>query len=150
MSSLDKIPVQVEMSRHNLLPLLHEIRHALERLIDTGETRTIDLRSLPFSPGEEQELERRLGRGELVAQLDALGPSEILETRFPGVWLITHRNTEDEIIGRYVEVTAMPALLQSQLSDMQQGLKSLDEDLGGDLQPTSEAQAVHGVARHPL
>lgn len=150
MSSLDKISVQVEMSRHNLVPLLHEIRHALERLIATGETRTIDLRSLPFSPGEEQELERRLGRGELVAQLDALGPSEILETRFPGVWLVTHRNTENEIIGRYVEITAMPALLQSQPSDMQLGLKLLDEDLGGDLQPTGEAQAVHGVARHPL
>ena len=150
MSSLDKIAVQVEISRQNLVPLLHEIRHALEQLIETGETRTIDLRSLPFSPGEEQELERRLGRGELVAHLEALGPSEILETRFPGVWLVTHRNTENEIIGRYVEVTAMPALLKSQLSDMQQGLKSLDQDLGGKLQPTSEAPAVHGTARRTL
>ena len=41
---------------YNVQPLLHEIRHALARLLDDGGHTVIDLRSLPLAPGEEEQL----------------------------------------------------------------------------------------------
>ena len=70
----------------NVQPILHEIRHALGKLLQTGENSIIDLRSIPLAPGEEETIIDTLGRGEVRAHLDALGPSEIIETRFAGVW----------------------------------------------------------------
>lgn len=102
----------------NVLPLLYEISHALEALQIHGETRTIDLRALPLAPGEEEEIESLLGTGEVSAQLDALGTSHIKETRFPGVWLITHYNTEQELIAKFIEITRMPSILQTQPDDI--------------------------------
>jgi len=66
---------------HNVQPLLHEIRHALARLLDDGGHTVIDLRSLPLAPGEEEQLLDELGQGEVYARLHALGPTEIVETR---------------------------------------------------------------------
>jgi len=88
----------------NVLPLLHEVRHALERLLATGEVR---------------------------ATLDALGPSEIRETRYSGVWLVTHRNATDEVMGRYIEIARMPAVLLAQEHDMRRGLADLAHALEG-------------------
>ena len=113
----------------NIPPLLHEIRHALRSLLDTGETTTIDLRSLPMAPGEQEQLLDFLGRGEISAQLEALGKSEIIETGFPGIWLITHCNANREIIGRFIEVTRMPAILETQSGDMEDALTSLQAKL---------------------
>ena len=36
----------------NVRPILNEVIHAIDRLLDTGEATTIDLASLPFGPGE--------------------------------------------------------------------------------------------------
>ena len=63
----------------NVRPLLSEILHAIDRLLDTGEPTTIDLAGLPFGPGELEHLEATLGEGELGARLDALGTSRIRE-----------------------------------------------------------------------
>jgi len=131
MSALDHIQVSVESETGNLGPIMHEIKHALGELLNSGVGRMIDLRSMPFAPGEEKRLETLLGRGEVVATIDALGPSEIVETRFPGVWLSTHRNNENEIIGRYIEITHAPDILLSQRADMQRGLQVLREELEG-------------------
>jgi hydrogenase-1 operon protein HyaF len=109
----------------NVEPLMHEIRHALARLADGGEETVIDLRSLPLAPGEEQRIEEALGDGELKAELDALGRSTIVETAYPGVWLVTHWNTDDEVVGRFIEVTRAPALLHSQTEDIAAGLQRL-------------------------
>jgi hydrogenase-1 operon protein HyaF len=109
----------------NVEPLLHEIRHALERMLAGGEPTAIDLRSLPLAPGEEEALLATLGRGEVAAQLSALGPSEILETRFPGVWLVTHYNQDEEIVGRFIEVCRLPQILQAPEEDVRDGLENL-------------------------
>ena len=114
---------------HNVQPLLHEIRHALRELIETGEAHVIDLRTIPLAPGEEERIIERLGCGEVHAQLNALGQSEIYETQYKGVWLITHFNAENSIIGRFIEVTLMPEILKSQLEDMQDALVQLEEEL---------------------
>ena len=121
-----------ETLTHNVQPLLHEIRHSLTQLIETGAINTIDLRSIPLAPGEEQRLLDALGEGEIHAQLDALGKSEIVETRFSGVWLVTHYNANDEIIGRFIEVCKMPRILMAQTEDIRAGLEQLAAELGPD------------------
>ena len=113
----------------NVQPILHEIKHALRKLIDSGENSIIDLRSIPLAPGEENIITDMLGCGEVHARLNALGPSEIIETRFAGVWLITHYNEDNSIIGRFIEITALPDILKSQTEDMELALAQLESEL---------------------
>lgn len=113
----------------NLIPLLHEIRHALRKLLTDGSETCIDLRALPMAPGEETRLVETLGKGEISVQMQALGKSAIYETRYPGVWFATHFNSNDEILGKYIEITHMPGLLKSQREDIAAGLHQLEEKL---------------------
>ena len=115
----------------NVLPLLHEVRHSLERLLERGEETTIDLGSIPLAPGELDKIDDALGTGEVKAMLESLGPSQIYETRFSGVWRITHFNAANEVVGRFIEVTRMPAVLFAQDVDMRASLVQLTEKLGG-------------------
>jgi hydrogenase-1 operon protein HyaF len=115
----------VPFNRGNVKPLLNEIVHALDRLLGDNEPTMIDLASLPFAPGELAELEAALGTGELTAELDALGKSLVRETAYPGVWWVEHRNTEGEIVGRYIEVTRSPEILMSQDADIGAGRAKL-------------------------
>lgn len=116
----------------NVRPIMHEIRHALRKLVETGESSIIDLRSIPLAPGEEETIIDTLGCGEVHAKLNALGPSEIHETRFAGVWLITHLNEENSVIGRFIEITAIPDILKSQQEDMAVSLDLLESELDQD------------------
>jgi hydrogenase-1 operon protein HyaF len=126
MSALEGIAVRVEAMSGNVMPLLHEIRHALRRVAEGGQGTTIDLGSLPMAPGEDKRIEEMLGQGEVRAELNALGPTLVQETRYPGVWFITHRNTEQEVIARFIEVTRMPELLLAQADDMRRAVSELD------------------------
>jgi len=118
-----------DVATGNVAPLLHEVRHALQRWLDAGEVTVIDLRSIPMGPGEEDRIVSELGRGEVQARMSVLGPSEIIETRFPGVWLITHYNNDEEIIGKFIEVCDMPRILNAQEEDIRQGLELLESQL---------------------
>jgi len=113
----------------NVKPLLHEIKHALDNLIETGRTTIIDLRSIPLAPGEEDKILNTLGRGEVLAQLNALGLSEVIETQYAGVWIVTHYNDEEHIISRFIEVTTMPEILCSQTEDIMAAYSRLTLDL---------------------
>jgi len=101
----------------------------LARLLESDETTTIDLRGIPLAPGEEARIVSELGQGEVQARLSALGPSEIVETRFPGVWLVTHYNSENEVIGKFIEVCKMPQILKAQTEDIREGLAQLTAHL---------------------
>lgn len=129
MSALDDIRVVSDAGTGNVLPLLHEIRHALGRLAAGGEGTVIDLNRLPLAPGEEDRIEEALGTGEVSAELSALGPSTIRETSYPGVWLVTHKNAEDEVIARLIEVTRIPELLPAQTDDIRHGVERLTRRL---------------------
>lgn len=124
----------------NVMPLLHQIRHALQNLLDNNISEVIDLRSIPLAPGEEDRLLQILGTGEVEVKLNALGPSDLMETKFNGVWLVTHYNDENEIISRHIEITRMPEILLSQTQDMseafQQLTELLDEQNTQPVQPT--------------
>lgn len=113
----------------NARPLLYEVRHALEELLEGGGTSIIDLRSIPLAPGEEETIINTLGQGEVHARLDALGLSEIYETRYAGVWLITHYNEDKAIVSRFIEITRLPEILKSQPGDMSNALTELTQDL---------------------
>ncbi|MDH3757047.1 MAG: hydrogenase expression/formation protein [Gammaproteobacteria bacterium] len=135
MNSKDPIRSAIPYRRGNVKPLLNEIIHALDRLLDDDEPTVIDLASLPFAPGELEQLEQALGRGELNAELDALGKSHIRETAYPGVWWLEHRNTAGEIVGRYIEITRTPEILMSQDADIGAGrakLRDSFEDTGNE------------------
>jgi len=127
MSLVDEIPVQVQATYGNVRPVLFEVLHALDKLLADGTSTTIDLAGLPFGPGELDGLEDTLGQGELAAQLDALGNSRIRETAYPGVWWIEHKNVNDEVVGRYLEVTRLPEILCSQDADIGAGRSRLGE-----------------------
>ena len=127
MTTLGDIEVQIQAMHGNVQPILNEVLHALDRLIDNDEATTIDLASLPFAPGELEALEASLASGEVSAQLDALGKSIIRETLYPGVWWIEHRNVYDEVVGRYLEITRMPEILSSQIADICAGRARLGE-----------------------
>lgn len=129
--ALSGIPVFTEAAPSgNVSPLLSEIGHALTRLAATGEPTVIDLRGIPMAPGEEDRIVEFLGRGEIEATLHALGPSELLETAYPGVWLVTHFNEADEIMAKFVEVATVPALLITPEDDLHDSAQRLTGALG--------------------
>ena len=130
MDRVDSISIEVDSSpalTGNVLPLLHEIRHALEDFATTGTEHTIDLNGLPLAPQESRQLEELLGTGEVRAQLDALGTSEITETAIPGVWRVTHYNGDRIVVGQFLEITDCPAILKSQPQDLPTGVSRLDQ-----------------------
>lgn len=136
MSGLSGIGVKVESGqglepelRGNALPLLHEIRHALARLIEEGETTVIDLQSLPMGPGDLRRLLDALGEGEVKAELEALGKTVIRESRYSGVWIIEHLSGSGGVASRFIEVTWVPSILQAQVEDVQKGLTELADAL---------------------
>jgi hydrogenase-1 operon protein HyaF len=131
MPSLDSIAVKVEFATGNVAPLLNEIRHAIQRLIDAGESTAIDVMSLPITPHELASLEETLGDGEVRAELDALGESSIRETAVAGVWIVEHRNGDGELVAKHIEIARVPDILCSQREDIVAGLSRLSRQFAG-------------------
>jgi hydrogenase-1 operon protein HyaF len=138
MSGLNAIPIVVAerdpgpADWGNALPILHEVRHGLRRLAETGETTVIDLHAMPFGPGDEARLLAILGRGEVDASIQVLGPSRVWETAFPGVWLVEHRNAENDRLTLQLEISSVPEILRSQGEDIVDAIARLDARLGSD------------------
>lgn len=113
----------------NVEPILHEVKYAIERLIETGEPSMIDLRAIPLAPGEDEQIRLQLGTGETVISIDALGPSTLTETAYPGVWWVEHRNNTDVLTGLYIEIAHVPAIVFPANQDLHDGLEQLQQDL---------------------
>lgn len=113
----------------NVMPLLHQIRHALSQLIERQEQTTIDLRRLPLSASEEAQLEAFLGHGEVKADIQALGDTVLIESRYAGVWLEIHYNEDVEIMGKYVHICTCPPIIKSQPEDMVLSLSNIVSDI---------------------
>lgn len=123
MKGLAGIPVKVELTRGtfasgNVEPLLHEVGHALQRLAELGQASIIDLRGVPLAPGEEDRILEFLGEGEVRAQFEANGLSTVNESRFPGVWVVTHHDAAGDIMSRLIEITRTPEILSSQVEEL--------------------------------
>ena len=113
----------------NVLPLLHEIKHAIEQLLGDDKETVLDLRRMPLTPAEEKQLEAFLGVGEVKAEMNALGRSLFQETQYSGVWIVTHYNNQEDIMGRFITVTRAPDILFAQTADVETGLINLTERL---------------------
>ena len=113
----------------NVEPILHEVQHALEKLLKTGESSMIDLRAMPLAPDEDELIKQRLGTGEAVIQIEALGPSILTETAYPGVWWVEHRNNDDVVTGLYIEIAHVPSIVFPANEDLEHGLDTLTENL---------------------
>jgi hydrogenase-1 operon protein HyaF len=122
-------PVSEPELRGNTLPLLHEIRHALARLIEVGEPTVIDVQSLPMGPGDLNRLFGALGDGEVRAEVEALGKTVVRESRYSGVWIIEHMSGTGMVASRFIEITWVPSLLHAQAEDVQAGLTELADAL---------------------
>jgi hydrogenase-1 operon protein HyaF len=134
MTSIGDIPVKVEgdatpKAFGNALPVLSEVRHALARLRDTGEATQIDLGAMPFGPGDEERLMQLLGRGEVTATVDVLGPTRIVETAFAGVWVVEYLNADEQRMALHLEIDQVPRLLQIRPEDLSEALLELDQVL---------------------
>jgi hydrogenase-1 operon protein HyaF len=133
MSSLDRIGVKVvgaaDLPSGNAKALLHELAGLLDLWVNRGEAASIDLRSLPLTRGDYAELDAVLGGGAVSASVEAIGASEVRETRYPGVWRVTHRNEAGEVVADLIEVCEAPAILRSPAEDAAEGLIRLREAL---------------------
>ncbi|MHB1871823.1 MAG: hydrogenase expression/formation C-terminal domain-containing protein [Steroidobacteraceae bacterium] len=109
--------------------VLREVAERLEALAEHGECGVIDLKSLPLSDQHLQQLRERLGRGEVTAQLEILGPSEIWETRYPGVWWVRHLGVTDLVAAERIEITRVPDILSAALPDVVTAAQTLNDDL---------------------
>ena len=124
-----KVEVESASFHHNALPVLHQVRHALARLSASGESAVIDLSAIPFGPGDEERLLQVLGKGEVEATVNALGPTRVRETAYPGVWLVDYLDEHEVRVAFRIEVTHVPAILRSQPEDVVDSITRLEERL---------------------
>jgi hydrogenase-1 operon protein HyaF len=115
----------------NTTAILNEVLAALANLNETGETTLIDLNSLPLTAFDSELLRETLAEGEVHARIDAIGPTEVRETIYPGVWWVTHYNVEGDIVADVLEITRVPEILKSHPDDVRDSLTRLRELLDG-------------------
>lgn len=129
MSRLADIPIAVEGAPAprdpdgglggGVVAVLHEVATLLERLHESGTPSTIDLKTMPMSPSDHQQLREALGEGEVSAEIAAEGPSRIRETGTHGVWWIEHRDARDNLLAEFLEITTVPEFLCSHRADVE-------------------------------
>lgn len=111
--------------------VLAEVRSHLDRLAETGESSAIDLLALPLSDADRAWLREVLGRGEVRAEVDAAGVSEVQETALAGVWWVTHRDAEERTVAELIEITLLPEILRAATADVAAARDRLDRLLAG-------------------
>jgi hydrogenase-1 operon protein HyaF len=149
MGQLADIPIRTEPTARaaaqfgNALPILNEIRHALARFVETRHPTTIDLASIPFGPGDEARLMALLGRGEVQATIEALGPTHIWETRFSGVWVVDYAKPDGERVALQIEIDEVPRMLRAQGADLVDSLAILNAEVG----PAADNEHAENIRR---
>lgn len=141
--SLEAIPVHVINTpptepglTGNAQPLLREISELLHRLLEAGQSGTIDLSALPLTPADLDWLQEKLGEGEIAVTLQANGESTLNETACPGVWWVVHHNMQGAVTSQFIEVAWVPELIKAHPKDVEIGSEYLDlliSDLCGEL-----------------
>lgn len=109
--------------------VLAEIRTHLAALAESGAAAAIDLLALPLSDADRDWLHETLGRGEVRAEVDAAGISEVQETALAGVWWITHHNADGQTVAELIEITLLPEILRASAADAAQACERLERIL---------------------
>jgi len=74
---------------------------------------------------EQDRILDALGTGEVTAEFDSLGRTEIREGAYAGCWIVTHYDREGDIKARFIEITTIPDILKAQSADIADGLERL-------------------------
>ena len=122
-------PCQTTLKTGMAWSVLAEIHALLEGLAETGAPAAVDLRSLPLTTADREELEELLGRGELRCSLSLLGKTEVWETAYPGVWWVRHYGAEDRVSSESIEITLVPEILKAHSDDVRASERRLAERL---------------------
>lgn len=122
-------PCQTEKVTGMARSLLTEVSRMLAALAANGTTSSIDLRSLPLTDADREQLESALGCGEVVAELELAGRSTIWETRYPGAWWIRHRGAGDKVSSEEIAVCPVPEILVSHPDDVAAAAERLRAEL---------------------
>lgn len=109
--------------------VLTEVGRLLENLAANGEPGCIDLRSLPLTDADREELEALLGRGEVQVDLDLAGRSEVWETAYAGAWWVRHRGAGNRIAAELISVCPVPDVLKTHPADIEAAARRLRHDL---------------------
>ena len=109
--------------------ILAEIGQLLIALSERGEAGAVDLRSLPLTDADREQLEEMLGRGEVQAKLDLAGASEVWETSYSGVWWIRHKGAGNKIASEEIAVTTVPEILAAHPVDIAAANRQIQQDL---------------------
>lgn len=124
--------------------LLQEVARNLSELDTAGKQSAIDLRSLPMTQADREELEDLLGRGDVEVTLSAAGKSEIWETRFAGIWWVRHFSGDDRIAAETIEIASIPEILITHPADISTAARRLEESLSLLRDPRSKEEVPHG------
>jgi hydrogenase-1 operon protein HyaF len=116
-------------THENAQPVLHEVRHALDKLIQQHESTVIDLHALPMTKIDFDEIFDTLGRGELHIVFNGLGKSEIWDTYYQGVWVIEHHPYFTDDCQYFIEINKVPDLLVFRQKDLSDSLSCLEKKL---------------------
>jgi hydrogenase-1 operon protein HyaF len=131
--------------------ILAEISHMLATLCEQNRPASISLRSLPMTGADRRQLEDLLGKGEVRAELELAGLSEVWETRYAGVWWIRHQGTDGKVACEEIAITPIPEILISHPVDIRASAKNMEAELNrvrksGDESSKNEQYEVE--ARH--
>lgn len=136
--SLQEIPVKVDCGAPQserptgmARAVLREAAEHLQAVAEGHDRRVIDLRGLPLTKGDYRELEQALGRGEVSANVEAAGPTEVFETRYPGLWWVRYQNLDGLVVAEHLEIARVPAILETPVEDLRASARDLTELLEG-------------------
>lgn len=129
MTHSEPMPCQSLLRTGMARSILSEVAERLNRLAYRGQATSIDLRSLPMTDADREELESLLGRGEINASLALLGRTEIWETAYAGVWWVRHLDGNERVSSEELAVTFAPDILMSHPADVQVAAHRLRQDV---------------------
>ena len=135
-------PCQTSQVTGMALSIMTEVSRMLEALAATGETGSIDLRSLPLTDADRDQLEELMGRGEVQAELEVSGDSTVWETSYPGAWWVRHRGAGGKISSEEISICPVPAILSAHPVDIEAAAKRIKRTIT-ELNP-SQAEASNG------
>ncbi len=122
--------------------LLSEILQHLLEYTRTGQDNVIDLRALPMTDDDLSDLDRRLGEGEVKANLNVSGKSEVWETSYAGVWRLRHYGNSDAVMVDEIVIASIPEILISHKQDIELAVPRLEKDIQRVLNNAENNQGV--------
>ena len=122
-------PCQTTLNTGMAWSVLAEVQSLLERLAETGDAAAVDLRGLPLTTADREQLETLLGRGEVQCQLALMGRTDVWETAFAGVWWVRHRGADDKVASETLEITTAPEILFTHHDDIALAAQRLGQRL---------------------